>query len=232
MDKETVISKIKKCLALAKSDNPNEAATALRQAQALMRQYDVNELDLSLADVNECTVNSRNTAIVNWEAHLSGIVADAFGCVRFSRSSRTLTNNLTMKKVRRYVFVGVGAAPEIAQYAFDVLMRQCTKARKAHMATLNKNCKPATRTARGDEFAIGWCISVQGLVERFASNEQGNSLVAQYMELKYPEMSEAKIKNRTAGKNITARDYQAGREEGKNAKLDRGVGTKQQQYLS
>ena len=34
---ERVIRKIKHCMALAQSANENEAATALRQAQALMR---------------------------------------------------------------------------------------------------------------------------------------------------------------------------------------------------
>lgn len=232
MDKETVISKIKKCLALAKSDNPNEAATALRQAQALMRQYGVNDLDLSLADVGECAVKSRNAAIVNWESRLCGIVAAAFGCERIFQSKRVLAKNLTIKKINNYVFIGMGAAPEIAQYAFDVLVRQCVKARKAHIATLSKNCKPLTRTARGDLFAAGWVSGVQALVQRFASNEQDNSLVVQYMEQKYPDLFEAKAKDRTAGKNITPRDYHAGREEGKNAKLDRGVGAKEQQYLA
>jgi len=36
---ERAIRKIKHCLALAQSANENEAATALRQAQALMREY-------------------------------------------------------------------------------------------------------------------------------------------------------------------------------------------------
>lgn len=56
MDKNTAIDKIKKCLALSKSDNPHEAAAALRQAQKLMALYKVDALDVSLADVTEETV--------------------------------------------------------------------------------------------------------------------------------------------------------------------------------
>ncbi|PCI62013.1 MAG: hypothetical protein COB35_04855 [Gammaproteobacteria bacterium] len=37
MSNEKYIEKIKKCLALAKSGNANEAAAAMRQAQALMK---------------------------------------------------------------------------------------------------------------------------------------------------------------------------------------------------
>lgn len=42
---ERAIRKIKHCLALAQSANENEAATALRQAQALMREYRLTEMD-------------------------------------------------------------------------------------------------------------------------------------------------------------------------------------------
>ncbi|MFC0020178.1 DUF2786 domain-containing protein [Neisseria gonorrhoeae] len=41
MDKEKVLDKIKKCLALGRSANEHEAAQALRQAQALMEKYKV-----------------------------------------------------------------------------------------------------------------------------------------------------------------------------------------------
>ena len=39
MDKDDILRKIEKCLALAKSSEPAEAAAALRQAQALMREH-------------------------------------------------------------------------------------------------------------------------------------------------------------------------------------------------
>jgi hypothetical protein len=50
---ERVIRKIKRCLALSKSSNENEAATAMHQAQALMREYRLTELDVRLSDVDE-----------------------------------------------------------------------------------------------------------------------------------------------------------------------------------
>ena len=50
---ERAIRKIKHCLALAQSANENEAATALRQAQALMREYRLTEMDVKLSDVGE-----------------------------------------------------------------------------------------------------------------------------------------------------------------------------------
>lgn len=50
---ERVIRKIQRCLALSKSSNENEAATAMHQAQTLMREYRLTELDVRLSDVDE-----------------------------------------------------------------------------------------------------------------------------------------------------------------------------------
>ena len=48
MNKKDVIEKIKKCLALSKSANQHEAATALRQAQSLMEKYNIDADDSEL----------------------------------------------------------------------------------------------------------------------------------------------------------------------------------------
>lgn len=54
-NQDKIISKIKKCLALAKSNNPHEAAAALRQARKMMTQYQINEADVLLSDIGEMT---------------------------------------------------------------------------------------------------------------------------------------------------------------------------------
>ncbi|WP_254912547.1 DUF2786 domain-containing protein [Pseudomonas putida] len=78
---ERVIRKIKRCLALSKSSNENEAATAIRQAQALMREYRLTELDVRLSDVDEVqSEKSRATRRPTWDRHLGAIVARVFGC--------------------------------------------------------------------------------------------------------------------------------------------------------
>ena len=53
MNKEKILDKIKKCLALSKSANEHEAAQALKQAQALMEKYEVNAVDIALSEVSE-----------------------------------------------------------------------------------------------------------------------------------------------------------------------------------
>ena len=64
---ERVIRKIKHCLALAQSANENEAATALRQAQALMREYRLTDMDVKLSI---CLPNNAKT----WKQLLASII--------------------------------------------------------------------------------------------------------------------------------------------------------------
>ena len=53
MDKNKALEKIKKCLALSRSANENEAAQALKHAQALMAQYGLNQADVDLSEIGE-----------------------------------------------------------------------------------------------------------------------------------------------------------------------------------
>ncbi len=59
MDHSKALDKIKKLLRLAASDNPHEAAAAMRQARALMEKYRLEESDIQLSEVYECAARSR-----------------------------------------------------------------------------------------------------------------------------------------------------------------------------
>ena len=60
-DLDPIIGKIKKCLSLSQSDNPHEAASALRQAQALMRKHGLDEVAMANAEVGEAFVDATST---------------------------------------------------------------------------------------------------------------------------------------------------------------------------
>ncbi len=88
MNREEAILKIKKCLALAKSANENEAAIALRQAQALMREF---QIDPDLLDIVEASCESKATKVPQaWESSLVMTIARAMQCKPiFSSGSST-----------------------------------------------------------------------------------------------------------------------------------------------
>lgn len=117
-------SKNQKCLALAKSANENEAAIALRQAQSLMREF---QIDPDLLDIVEASCESKATKIPQaWEASLVMTIARAMQCKPiFSSGSRTWGIKAS------WTFIGVDPAPEVASYTFDVLYRQVIRSRKS-----------------------------------------------------------------------------------------------------
>ena len=161
---ERVIRKIKRCLALSKSSNENEAATAMRQAQALMREYRLTEVDVRLSDVGEVEsekyrVNRRPT----WDRQLSAIVAKAFGVRPLDVKKWSKTAG---RVVARACFVGVTPAPQIAMYAYEALLTKLTQSRREYVSQVRagrrrSNYSPETA---GNHFALAWVSAVHGKI--------------------------------------------------------------------
>jgi len=226
MTRDQALIKIKKCLALAKSQNPHEAAAAMRQAQKLMAEHNLDEQEVSLADIAESRVSAISPANNRWEASLSHAIANAFACSIFSRVSWDGS-----AKKRHYVFIGVGAAAEVASYAYGVLSRQCAKARREHVGKQPKTCKPITKTARGDQFALGWAFGVRQMLDKFANSERNQELLESYMAMKHADLKTVEAKDKSAGRNVRDDDIHKGILSGRNAQLQRAVNGSVQQVL-
>ena len=112
MDKEKVLDKIKKCLALGQSANEHEAAQALKQAQALMEKYEVNAVDIALSRVSEQKADRKMAfKLADWQWGIANMIADIFGSQSYQRG-------------KTMMFYGIGNRAEISAYAFDVVYRQ------------------------------------------------------------------------------------------------------------
>ena len=174
MNKEDAIEKIKKCLALSSSSNEHEAETALRQAQALMAKYGIDEDDMLAAGVSEAHAKAgADKHPANWEAALAHKVADAFGCNIIFKSS--------WHDGGRWAFIGCDPSPDIAMYAFQVLYRQLKRQRAEHIKTALKRCKTATKTRRADLFCEGWVHTVAGKISSFAGSEEQDAKIDAFM---------------------------------------------------
>lgn len=161
---ERVIRKIKRCLALSASSNETEAATAMRQAQSLMREYRLTELDVRLSDVGEvesekCRANRRPT----WDRHLSAIIAEAFGVRSLSRRHWC---NVASRVVDRAMFVGVTPAPQIAMYAYEALLGKLTIARREYVTQVRAGRRHSSYSPEtaGNHFALAWVSAVHGKI--------------------------------------------------------------------
>ncbi|WP_336346562.1 DUF2786 domain-containing protein [Pseudomonas monsensis] len=159
---ERAIRKIKHCLALAQSANENEAATALRQAQALMRDYRLTEMDVKLSDVGEAESQfSRVERLPAWERSLSGAVAHVFGCTSLYGRKYCKEKD---RIIARVSFVGVTPAQHIALYAFEALLTKLKFARKQYVASVRAGVHRSSYSAEtaGDHFALAWVNEVYG----------------------------------------------------------------------
>lgn len=231
MTRDEALKKIKKCLALSRSANEHEAAAALRHAGKLMEAFSIDEQDVSLADVSESRSKARSNAANAWEVALTNLIADAFGCEIFKSTSGRYNHAGNWSVRSDWVFVGLDLAPEVAAYASDVLLRQCAAARLAHIAKQPKNCKPVTKTARGDAFAKGWVHGVANKVEAFATPTKSATLLLAYMEKNHGDLKNAKVIDKAKRRNVDAGHLMAGIRAGRTAELHRGVGGNEERRL-
>lgn len=170
---ERVIRKIKRCMALAQSSNETEAATALRQAQGLMRKYQLTEMDVQLSDVGEVnSSHSRTTRRPAWDRDLGAVVADVFDCKALTMKHWCVSSQ---RPVERAVFVGVTPSQHIALYAYETLLTKLKLARKEYVSGVRAGkfrsaCSPETA---GNHFATAWVGQVYGKLKRLVP--QGES---------------------------------------------------------
>lgn len=223
MNREQALDKIKKCMALGKSAEPHEAAAALRQAQKLMQQFGLSDQDVSLADVREAKSRAASVGAAKWEVTLVDLVARSLQCEFYSVVSIRSNDVGGLLRRREYVFVGLDAAADMATYAFSVLLRQCVRARLAHIRQQPKQCKARTKTARGDLFALGWVEGVKGLLKRFAEPVRNRQLLLDYMQQRHPDLKTVAPRD-NASQTQDRKHFAQGWHRGRQAELNRAVG--------
>lgn len=221
MDK--IIDKIKKCLALAKSSNGNEAATALRQAQKLMAQHNISQADIDLAEMNAKTTRSGKARTPpKYVIYLANLICRAFGVEMIFKEKMDGCD---------VEFIGLGIQPEIASYAYDVLLRQLTRDRKAYMATLGNRCKTTTKTRKADIFAEHWVMQAARTVTEFVKPSNFDDMVKSYIARRHGDLVEFQPRH----KKLTNKDFGsvlAGRAAGNNVQLHHGMNEQQTERLS
>lgn len=218
---DKIIRRIKKCLALAKSSNANESATALRQAQALMEKYNINQTDVDLSEVSK---ESRKAGEFEtpplYITKLARMIGDAFAVepLYFSEYVYRSGRFVTVKSIE---FIGTGIHPKIAAYSFEVLLRQLKKDRNEFIKT-QRRFKPANRTRRADAFCEAWIDAVWEKVQNLAVSEKQSALIQQYKENNYKNLGAAKSRTNSYHQKDSGAQ-ESGYLAGKNAYLNHGV---------
>ncbi|EPL7325678.1 MULTISPECIES: DUF2786 domain-containing protein [Citrobacter] len=220
---EKVLEKLKKLLALAKSDNPHEAALALQRAQKLIQVYNITQVDLALSDIDESVSDYWAAGSINPPRYilgLLGIIQAAFGVDSIIHSGHKPSVG----------FYGNKDRIELASYTWDVLARQLIAARKNYIGQQNKRIKSTTKTSLGDKFAEGWVLAVRSEVQLFAMTREERELAGLWLVQKYPDSS--KTSGRGAGKSRDAdMSRHHGYREGEHVRLHQPVSGQEQRKL-
>lgn len=224
---DRILRKIEACLALTGSDNPNEAATALRQAQKMMAEYGLTRLDLAAARIGEHSARARSgKRPPNYLGKLISMVASAFGThpIYWRMGAGCSFSTLT--------FVGPDGNARISAYAFEVLQRQLLRDRSHYPAELPKRLKRATKTRRADAFAEAWVLAVSRQIAPQTVDAATRQAIEHYMG-----RTHGPLKSLTPRQNdkLNAYDrtaYSAGYRAGEAVQLHAGVESTRREALA
>lgn len=216
---ETIMRKIQKCLALSQSSNPHEAATALRQAKALMDKHQLSMQDVELSRIDVVEIGGKYARPPNWKIGLYQAVSKAFACSLFTRGGRP-------------VFVGPTPGPEVAKYALEVLLRQLEHNKKAYLDSIARDIPHLGRAAKvklGKGYAEGWVSGCRTVVEQFAEKLSPEAQQAHTDRLRrhyqVDKIGEGKEGKSALASNIGLIAGRAGFRDGKQAQIHQGMNT-------
>ncbi|MDP3871287.1 MAG: DUF2786 domain-containing protein [Methyloversatilis sp.] len=222
-DKDKILDKIRKCMALSASSNEHEAAAALRQARALMEKHGITDTDVLASAAGEMrTKAGAASRPALWEANLAAATAAVFGCQSIFAGGVAWADH-----PGQWVFIGTGARYEVAKFCFEVLLRQAKRARAEHIKTVLRRCRPALKTRRADLFCHGWVASAVSKAEVLALPEDEQKALEAYLAKAYPSLREIKTISRNEKKSMSGTDwldFARGHRSGASAQLNPGVG--------
>ena len=178
-NRQKIIDKILKCMALSKSANEHEAALAMARAQELMQKHDVSRADVELAEISSQRVNAcRCLNPPNYIMFLVDLVEGAFRC----RAIFEPGMDSNWRYHNDVLFVGSGPNPQIASYAFAVLQKQLRQGRQQFLAGLSKRMKRSNKVMMADNWAEGWMFGVSKKVHRLVISGDERALIDRWVE--------------------------------------------------
>ena len=173
------LDKIKKLLALSKSNNEHEAATALAQAIRLAAEagIDIDTIDPEAEPLEERDRSGgAQSRIEQWRGQLWLRIARIFGCAVYYRAR--YNNQLNLEYCIR--LIGRASDIAVADYVATHLQNELMRLARKEMAPVRKRRRISEARLR-NSFLLGAVARVVGMAERMFANEQG--AIAQGYEL-------------------------------------------------
>lgn len=222
MTNERILEKIRKCLALAndKRGDPNTAAIALRQAQALMRQHNIDEVSVDASICGDQYLQSKFSVKkpAQWETNLMVRVAEAFACdVLWAAGGPAPTRK------GHWRFVGPKGHLEVCIHTAIVLMRQLLAARNTFVREqVPDYWNRGRKSQEADSFCRGWIVEVCKTVAAYADPD-GTLKDARHKYLTAKLNVNLEMTVQTNKRRVTSSGFSAGAEQGSKVRLHRPV---------
>lgn len=186
MDRNKALEKIQKCLALGKSPNEHEAAAAMRQAQALMRNFGITDAEIGLLGYGSEAVQTAIQAGKKIPLTLSELVY----LIRHAFGVSAVYERRILKTDANFCVVYYGREDRVmlAGYAHSVVARAVEQSWQKHLKE-NPYLKGQVGSRAG--FYAGWIHGVQSKVEAFATPQEEIAKAKTLMESMYPALRSA-----------------------------------------
>lgn len=227
VDRDRIIDKIRKCLALSQSDNQHEAASAMRQAQKLMKKYSIDAATVDLPTIKESAVRSIATVKhpVTWEAGLAHTVSKAFGLHWL-----WVRGNSMNRQMGIFLLIGEDCQVEVGGYTMQVLQRQIGSARRGFISDLKSTYERMGRhlgnqiaTSLANDFCMGWVAGVYDKIEDFANPERIENEMQKFIATEYGD-DLAKTRVKGDAENVDLSAYRQGLKEAESVSIHRPIG--------
>ena len=203
--RKRALERIQKCMRLAKSSEPHEAAAAMRQAQALMRKFSIEENEVHGINVQQVFVLTPEPPKTRFPMYLNALTAlicrafdaEAYFEVGVHRNGR-------YRQGVRY-FVAGGRAP-LVEYAHEVIWRQLTQAWKEYV---KRRGSTETQLGERSSFWIGWIAAVDSKVMAFGASDKEKEVVRQEVMRVAPDLKQCSTQSIEFNNQATSAGYRA-----------------------
>jgi hypothetical protein len=227
MDNQKAIEKIKKLFALSKSDEPHEAALALKKAQELMNEYNISMNDIEYS-IKECSAKKgKGKDVPKHKTVLANMIKNLFSCDLFWRFSSQI-DEIKYRIIDFYcpVFVGNDINAEIAQYTYDVLLMAISKAKRTYKS---KKRLPKTIKLDKDSYVLGWVNGVRENTYHLVPFEKEAEVLAIAKYLSSSKFTTLSVKEIN---NVSEKGFANGFADGLKININKPISTKNQLHLN
>lgn len=203
---DTIMRRIKKCLALTSSSNEHESAAALRQAQKLMAEYGVTTEGLAASEVTAET--AKGTAWREppaWEGRLAALIAEAFACKVVLMKGHTGV-------LCSWEYIGLSHQAQLACYAHQVLQRQIVNSRAKYLTQREDLMSRREKMDAGETFCRSFVAELGSKVRALAITPEQKAAVESKLQVLHPALSQYRAPSRGYDASASAAGARAGRD--------------------